>query len=295
MKLTREQIIGFGSSIILCLLIVLILSLIFLRTEIRAEMGGIPVAFGTVEWASGTDEPASSGGGVDFFDVDPAGPDVIPNTAPFISQSPSASQTSSTDQPPIITQNTEQTIAIEAERQRKELEQRAEQERREAERKRLEEIRQRGEAINRQMSGAFGTGTTTGGNRGTAESGSGIQGSPQGNAAIGAYTGVGGTGSSGSGAGSGVGSYALTGRSLREGSTLPPPAYNIQEEGTIVVDITVNPQGDVISATVRPRGTNIDNAAMRQSATEAAKKAKFNNIGGTQNQIGTITYRYSLK
>jgi len=271
MKLTKEQIIGFGSSIILCLLLVLVLSYLFLRTEIQTEIEGIPVTFGAVEWASGTDEPVSSGENVNFSDREPRS-EVISNPTP-----------STTPQPSIITQDTEQTIALEAERQRKEQERRVEQERREAEQKRLEEIRQRGEAINLQMSGAFGAGSTADASRGTAESGSGIQGSLQGNVSTGVSTGVG-----------GVGSFALEGRSLRS-SSLPPPAYNIQEEGTIVVEITVNPQGDVIQATVRLRGTNIENANMRRSAEEAAKKAKFNTISGSQNQIGTITYRYKLK
>jgi hypothetical protein len=43
------------------------------------------------------------------------------------------------------------------------------------------------------------------------------------------------------------------------------------------------------------RGTNIDNASMRSSALDAAKRAKCNSITGTNNQTGTITYKYSLK
>jgi hypothetical protein len=34
---------------------------------------------------------------------------------------------------------------------------------------------------------------------------------------------------------------------------------------------------------------------MRQAAAEAARQTVFNPIQGTQNQIGTITYRYTLK
>ncbi|MDR2805617.1 MAG: TonB family protein [Dysgonamonadaceae bacterium] len=270
MKLTKEEIYGFGSSALLCLLIVLMLAFIFLRTEVRAEAEGIPVEFGAIEWASGADEPAPSGNDAETPVVAPV-PEVVPQPAPPVAK------------PPAITQNVEQTAAIEAEKQRKEQERKLEQEKREAERKRLEEEQRRKDAINRQLSEAFGAGNAPGGSQGTAATGSGNQGSPQGNAAGGVSTGEG-----------GVGSFNLSGRSLRGGG-LQRPAYDVQEEGAIVVEITVNPQGDVIQAEIRLLGTNIENAHMRRSAVEAAKKTKFNGIAGAQNQIGTITYRYTLK
>ena len=61
-----------------------------------------------------------------------------------------------------------------------------------------------------------------------------------------------------------------------------------------MINITVDPKGNVIFAEVG-RGTNIDNASMRRSALEAAKRAKFNSINEANNQSGTITYVYRLK
>jgi TonB family protein len=113
-------------------------------------------------------------------------------------------------------------------------------------------------------------------------SGTGNQGSLQGNAGAGPYSGTG-----------GYGSFSLNGRSLGKDG-LPKPGYAVQEEGVIVVDITVNPQGNVIYAAIG-KGTNIDNQAMRQSALEAAGKAQFNSISTSNNQSGKITYRYRLK
>lgn len=75
---------------------------------------------------------------------------------------------------------------------------------------------------------------------------------------------------------------------------LPHPAYTVQEEGRIVVNIVVDPVGNVIAADIG-KGTNIDNASMRRSAVEAACRAKFNSIEGTNNQSGTITYMFRLK
>jgi TonB family protein len=70
---------------------------------------------------------------------------------------------------------------------------------------------------------------------------------------------------------------------------IPRPAYSAQEEGRIVVNITVDPQGNVMLAEIG-KGTNINSDAMRKSALEAARKTKFNRINGNDNQSGTITY-----
>ena len=62
----------------------------------------------------------------------------------------------------------------------------------------------------------------------------------------------------------------------------------------IVLEIKVNPSGSVISAEIS-KGTTITNESMRRSAKDAARRAKFNSISGSNDQIGTITYIYKLK
>jgi TonB family protein len=171
---------------------------------------------------------------------------------------PPVSSTPAPASPPVITQSAEETAAIEAERQRQE----AERQRREAERRRQEAIRQ-------QMSNAFAS----------------DQNSNSREAAAGQ--------SSGTSADGNTESFNLSGRSLRGGGLLRPD-YNAQEEGSIVVEITVDPQGNVRKAEIRLRGTNIENPDMRRAALAAARQTKFNAIAGAQNQIGTITYRYTL-
>ena len=115
-----------------------------------------------------------------------------------------------------------------------------------------------------------------------ASTGSGIQGSPTGNSAEGQSTGVG-----------GYGTFDLNGRSLGSDG-LPRPVYNVQEEGRVVVTITVNPAGQVIHTSINKR-TNTANAALRKAAEDAARKATFNAVGGVNNQTGTITYYFKLK
>ena len=137
------------------------------------------------------------------------------------------------------------------------------------------------EAAAKRIAGAFGKGTQMG-SKGNADSGNGIQGSPTGNAAEGQTTGVG-----------GYGTFDLNGRSLGPGG-LPRPVYNVQEEGRVVVTITVNPAGQVIQTSINKR-TNTVNAALRKAAEDAARKARFNAVGGVNNQTGTITYYFKLK
>jgi TonB family protein len=261
MKVTKEQIIGFASSAVLCLILILILSFLVLQTEMKTQEEGIWVNFGTVDWAAGTFEPKPENNG---------------GETPATENTP---KVETIETPPLITQKTEQTATIEVENKKapKQDKKPAEQERR------LAEDQRRLDAINRQMSEAFGMGNTSEGSEGTAKSGDGNQGSLQGNVAVGSYTGIG-----------GIGDFDLSGRTLR-GGELQRPDYIVQEEGTIAVEITVDPQGNVINAEIRLKGTNIENSTMRKAAREAAQKTKFNAISGTHNQIGTITYRYTLK
>ena len=147
--------------------------------------------------------------------------------------------------------------------------------------RKAEEEKAAAEAAAKRIAGAFGKGTQMG-SKGTGDTGQGMQGSPTGNAAEGKSSGVG-----------GYGTFDLNGRSLGPGG-LPMPVYNVQEEGRVVVTITVNPAGQVIQTNINKR-TNTANAALRKAAEDAARKARFNSVDGVNNQTGTITYYFKLK
>ena len=136
------------------------------------------------------------------------------------------------------------------------------------------------EAARKRVAGAFGKGAQMG-SKGATE-GTGVQGSPTGNSSEGATAGTG-----------GYGTFNLGGRSIGEGG-LPRPVYNVQDEGKVVVTITVNPAGQVIGTSIN-RQTNTVNPALRKAAEDAAKKARFNTVSGLSNQTGTITYYFNLK
>ena len=147
--------------------------------------------------------------------------------------------------------------------------------------KRAEAEKAAAAAASSKIAGAFGKGTQMG-NKGTGTTGSGLEGSPTGNSSEGKSGGVG-----------GYGTFDLNGRSLGSGG-LPMPVYNVQDEGRVVVTITVNPAGQVISTSINKR-TNTVNASLRKAAEEAARKARFNQVDGVNNQTGTITYYFKLK
>ena len=256
-----------------------------LRTEVPEEDGGVLVNFGNVDAAAGMFEPKYTGVEPPQETTTPPPPEPEPQVE--------------TPKQEMITQDLEESVNLEQEAKKKAEEKRkqeeaekkrkeaAEQERirkeKEAEAKRLaEEQRKKEQAISNKVAGAFGIGNAAGNSQGDAATGTGNQGSPFGNSDHGANEGVG-----------GYGSFNLNGRSIGAGG-LPRPAYTVQEEGRIVVNITVDPKGNVIFAEVG-RGTNIDNASMRKSALEAARKAKFNPISGANNHSGTITYVYKFK
>lgn len=89
------------------------------------------------------------------------------------------------------------------------------------------------------------------------------------------------------------GTFDLNGRSIT-GCGLPVPANTTTDEGRVVVNITVNPSGEVIDASINRR-TNTVNPELRQAAINAAKQAAFNKVNSKDNQIGTITYYFKLR
>ena len=240
-----------------------------------SEEDGIPVMLGEVPDALGDADPS-------LVKVDVMPEEVAPDV-----QEPTEQD--------IITQEDEETIVLkpktepkkkkevkkpEIKKPEKSAAEKAEEARKLAEAKAEKERREAEEAARKRVSGAFGKGAQMG-NKGNTE-GQGIQGSPTGNAPTGATSGTG-----------GYGTFNLGGRSIGEGG-LPRPVYNVQDEGRVVVSITVNPAGQVIATSIN-RQTNTVNPSLRKAAEDAAKKARFNAVSGLNNQTGTITYYFNLK
>ena len=283
-----EYIGALGALLVHVAVIALLILVSFTVPQPDEDAGGVPVMMGNVESARGFDDPSLVD--VDVLDEDAAAP---PETAPEL---PSEQD--------LLTQTEEETVTLKPKTEEPKKEtvkpkevtklkepvkkpekteaEKAAEAKRLAEEKAERERKAAKEAARKRVSGAFGKGAQMEGNKGTSASGTGTEGSKEGNSSTGAKTGTG-----------GYGTFDLGGRSLGTGS-LPKPAYNVQEEGRVVVNITVNPAGQVISTGINPQ-TNTVSSALRKAAEDAAKKARFNTVDGVTNQTGTITYYFNLR
>jgi len=278
---------------------------------------GILVNFGDSETGFGAEEPAPS------------------DAAPLKDQEEKVAEARTTTPPPqkkvvapvekeaIMTQDMEKTVAMETAKKKKEAEkvkdtekerlrkekleqeriekqQKAEDERlRQAEiarQKKEEEQRlaiaaaeQRkvGEINNRAKNAFGGNGKGTSDSKSTSQGvtyGGGNQGSPGGTAGAEKY-------GPGGGVGDGV-SFSLDGRSAQ---SLPKPNYPGNEQGIVVVRVTVDKNGIVTKAEPGVKGSNTADPDLIAEAKKAALRAKFNvDDSAPAFQVGTITYRFVL-
>jgi len=74
---------------------------------------------------------------------------------------------------------------------------------------------------------------------------------------------------------------------------LPPPIYLCEVEGKIIVNITVNAQGQVTDTYINSSSSN-DNQCLIDTALEYAKNALFSDAK-RKSQIGSITYYFQGK
>jgi len=155
----------------------------------------------------------------------------------------------------------------------------------EEERKRqqaAEDARKKAEAdkLKGDIGSAFGGGKGKGkGNTGT----SGNQGDPGGDPNASNLEGV----STGSG---------NVGGGLRSRGKVNSPAVseNSQKQGTVVVEVCVNSDGDVTTARYTQKGSTTSDGQLVKAAVDNAKRWKFSK-GGPDEQCGTITYSFKVQ
>lgn len=238
--------------------VVALLMLLAMRTPLQEAESGIPVMLGTAELAQGHTESYQ------FTEVSSVKSDV-----PNIENAPQTQPKPQVEEP-LITQPDEPTIDVPTP---EEIEAQ----------KRAEDERLAAERAAQQMASAFGKGFEMG-SKGEAEEQAeeGTQGVETGVAAADKAVGIG-----------VQGTFDLNGRSI-SGNGLPIPVNTVQDEGRVVVNIIVNPEGQVIATSINRR-TNTINPELRKAAEDAAKRARFNQINAVDNQSGTITYYFKLK
>ncbi|MBO4250177.1 MAG: TonB family protein [Paludibacteraceae bacterium] len=253
-KKQERHIIAAVGTILFMVLVFLLLWLLRLWAVQPEQDEGIEVAFGEVQEAGGY-----------MVEQSEAVPMPSPEEATPIQPSQPAEEEHITTEDP-------EALALAEAKKKREAEEKArlEAERKAREAAEAERKAKEAEAIAKanQLGSLFGqSGNTTGSGN---SQGSGQKGNPVGHGS------------------SGGNNWSLNGRSLK--GTLPQPSNDFKQEGKVVVQIRVNPAGQVINATIT--GGDVSDKQTQQLALDAAKKAKFTE--GEHDQIGTITYIFKL-
>lgn len=144
------------------------------------------------------------------------------------------------------------------------------------------------------------TGGGKGDNEEAGQSGS-QDGTSNGSGLGGTGTGTGGGDGDGNGSGKGPGNgpgfgggkigVDMKGRAIVKPPKLPS---DTKEEGKVVVEITVDSEGNVIEANPNGRGTTTSSPLLKAKAKQAAMATKFNVDGKFEEQKGTITIIFSF-
>ncbi len=247
----RNRIIAAAAALLFLIVVLLILLFSYMHSEWppkdRPEPERTDIFFGGEYVMLGdTPEPAAS----DLAASQPAAVD--PADAPKADNSTDPERLTTTDlESPAKKQKSQADGADEAAR-------RAEQKKKkEEERRRAEQDR-----INSSVKNSFG-------------SGSGKQGSPNGNATHGAVKGSPG--------------FDLAGRSMESWGS---PSSTV--EGTIVIKVRVNPKGQVVDASYKSgTGAAAADKRVRESCRKASLRSRFSVAENrTTDQVGTITWRF---
>ena len=110
-----------------------------------------------------------------------------------------------------------------------------------------------------------------------------------------------GTGDKGQGnsQGEGIGSGGLSivrGLQGRKISRFPSFVDDFNENAKVAVDVRVDPNGNVTSVNIQPRGTTTGNAAIKNIALQKAKLLKFTaNPDGADEEVGTVVFVFKVR
>ena len=282
--------------------LLLLLALIFISiSSVDPGDEGILVELGDSPTGQGQFTPSSSA---------PAAQTSTPPASQPASTPPPTPSASTPARQQVLTQNTEEAPAISAQEKARQEEQKriAEQERQrqaeierqrkaEQERQRQEELeRQREAELERQKREQQAEAAQKAGREAFNNPGSSSQSAGEGGSGTQDALTIdpNATNSTGTGLGNKGVEYSLKGRTAD--GEWPLPEYPIEEQGKVVVNITVDKNGNVIRAEATPSGSTFQNKELWRAAERAAYKAKFNKAPeAAAEQHGSITYHFNLK
>lgn len=252
----KSNIIAAAGTLVALLLLFLLLWFVSMGAPVMPEDEGIEVSFGEVQEAGGS-EPNPEAQSVPMESVAPP---------------PAPSKPTNND---LMTQEDEETLALQRQREKEEKARKEEEAERIAKEKALAEQKAKEQAA-KDKAAAMGSlfGNNPAGAQGSGDTkGEGQKGNP-----------VAGHGTSGGN------NWSLAGRSLK--GALPQPKNEFNQDGKVVVSIWVLPDGTVKDAQIT-RGTTISDKSTLQLALNAARRAKFSESDNSI-QTGTITYNFKF-
>jgi outer membrane biosynthesis protein TonB len=276
------------TTLVMALLLFLIFTLGLKYFDPPLEYG-IAVNFGTSDVGSGDVQPTEP------LKASSSQEEVIEeNEIEEVQEAKPETQPTASPAEKVLTQDSEESIRIkkveeakrkaeEAEIQKKLEAERIEKARVAAiEKKKAEEAAKR-KKLDEMMGGLNNSsGTATGGEGNDSQAGD--KGNPNGDPNASGYYGNGGDGSGGN--------YRL---GNRKAVTKPKPTYDCNEQGRVVVSISVDKSGKVISAQAGIKGTTNSAPCLLDRAREAALKTRFNSDSNAPvKQVGSIIYNFSL-
>lgn len=248
------------------IVLILIFTYITLSKPVSSE-GGILINFGDVESAGGAEEPALN----------------ERSTAEAAAASDSRPET----EDGLMTQDIEEAPAVKKQAETKKTEKKPET-RPVAKKAETTSPEPKKPTVNTRAlysnKGSTGQSATTSGSSEGLYKGSGNMGDPTGSPESDNYSkGLGGSGIA----------FNLNGRNPLH---LQEPEFNVQKEGIVVVEITVDRSGKVISATPGIKGSTLVDNTLWAAARKAALESKFTlKNDAPERQIGTITYHFKLQ
>ena len=275
--ISKEKLYGIVGTLVFHILVVLLLCLIVMeQIPVQPEKSNIEMQSAAEDFA-----------GKEFYEAK-----FISDVKPQVAKAEPAPATPAKD--PYIAQNYEKSIPVdtltskvESKKEKPVMSEEDRKRKEEAERKAAEEAarraaeeaeRQAKEKIANSVAGTFGKSSKisskSGEDAGVGAAGSTAGGTDQGQQAVGTGNGL--------GIDYKVGNRRVVGELNRN---IP-----VQEAGTVIVNVTVDPQGRVVAANAKTASL-----ALKKAAEKAAYEIKFNNVSNlTENEEGTITFRFNM-
>jgi outer membrane biosynthesis protein TonB len=264
---------------------------------------GIAVNFGTSDVGSGDTQPTEplKSASAEEEVVEEVTEQEVEEVPEEVQETPTETAAEPAPAEKVITQDSEESIRIkkqeeakrkaeaeekrirDAERQKKLEAERIEKQRKAAAEKKRKAQEAKRKKLDAMMGGLNNSnGTATGGEGNDNQAGD--KGNPNGDPNASGYYGNGGGGSGGN--------YRL---GNRRAVSKPKPTYDCNEEGRVVVSISVDKTGKVISARPGIKGTTNSAPCLLSRAKQAALKTRFNSDSkAPTKQVGSIIYNFSL-